>query len=353
VSGAFRTRSGCVMLAGLFSLSPALVAQSLRRYHPERQVSGTVRSWGSQQMRRLMQLWENGFRRYQPQVRFEDRLNGTVSAMAGLYAGAADLALMGREIWPTEALAYRQMMGFAPTGVMVATGSFDVPTKADALVIFVHRDNPVPCLTLAQLNGIFGAEPRRGESNVRLWSDLGLHGAWTGHPIDLYGYRVDNAAAIFFRNRVMNGSLLWNSAIHQFMNRFDLGGRRIDSGRQILRALAADRFGIAIANPYYARAQVKALSLSEGTGQPCIAPTRENVRARRYPLTRAVYIFFARRGAVDPRIQEFLRYVLSAQGQQDVGREGAYMPLPALVVAQQLRLVNSSGELPSPQLPAR
>lgn len=291
----------------------------------------------------LMRLWEHGFHKYQPRVRFEDRLNGTVSAMAGLYAGAADLALMGREIWPTEALAFRQMMGFAPTRVMVATGSFDVPTKADALVIFVHRGNPLSCLTFPQLDGIFGAEHRRGKKNLRTWGDLGLRGAWANRQIDSYGYRIDNAAAIFFRNRVMKGSLIWNPAIHQFGNRVGPGGRRIDSGRQILDALAADRFGIAISSPYYAGPQVKAVSVSEGSRKACVAPTRENVRNRTYPLARAIYLFFVYRPGrgVNSNVAEFLRYALSAQGQKDVAREGAYMPLPIPVTTQQLHFFES------------
>lgn len=299
-------------------------------------------------MRHLLRLWQQGFAKYQPRIHFQDRLNGTVSAMAGLYSGSSDLALMGREIWPTETLAFRQMMGFAPAGVMVATGSFNVPTKADALVVFVHRDNPLACLTFRQLDGIFGAEHLRGNKNIRRWGDLGLTGAWSNREIDPYGYRIDNAAAIFFRNRVMKGSLIWNPAIRQFSNRIEPGGRRVDSGRRILDALAADRFGIAISNPYYAGPQVKAVSVSEGTGEGCVAPTRGNVRSRTYPLARAVYIFFIRRPAhrVDPVIAEFLRYVLSAQGQEDVAREGAYMPLPDAADAHQLTFLESLSEGP-------
>lgn len=299
----------------------------------------TIRSWGSAQMRDLMCLWERGFQKEHPDVRFEDRLNGTVSAMAGLYSGAADLALMGREVWPTERLAFRQVMGFPASSIEVATGSYDVPTKADALVIFVHKDNPISCLSLRQLDGIFGAERRPHWRNLRVWGDLGLGGEWRNRPIHPYSYRLDNAASIFFRNLVMKGSPYWNPAIRQYGNRRGTGGRRIDSGRQILDALSGDRFGIAIANPHFATAGVKAISVSRRTGGRCIAATRASVRKRVYPLARTVYIFFVRRPGrpLDQTLALFLRYILSDVGQQAVAREGAYLPLPRAMLAAQLQ----------------
>jgi len=294
-------------------------------------------------MRSLMRLWEEEFHNYQPNVRFEDHLNGTVSAIGGLYGRAADLALMGREIWPTEQLAFQQTIGFPASGVKVAMGSFDVPTKADALVVFVHRDNPLSCLTLEQLDGIFGSQHLRGGRNLRKWRDLGLGGTWAAQAIHPYGYRVDNAAAIFFRNRVMKGSLLWNPTLRQFGNRTGPGGHRTDSGRQILDALAGDRYGIAISNPHYAGQQVKAVSVSEDRGKGCVPATRSNVQNGSYPLARAVYIFFVHQPDHDvaPPVAEFLRYVLSAQGQEAVAREGAYLTLPVTVAARQSKILAS------------
>ena len=269
--------------------------------------------------------------------------------MGGLYAGAADVALMGREIWPSEQLAYFQTMGHNASGVEVATGSFDVPTKADALVIFVHKDNPLSRITFAQLDGIFGAEHRRASKNHRAWADLGLAGSWSAQPIHAYGPQIDNAAAIFFSNKVMKGSRKWNPDYAEFANRTDAAGRRTDYGKLILDALALDRYGIAISNPHYAGPQVKALAVvTDDESAPLaptreVAPTRDTVLHRTYPLTRSVFIFFNRDvnhqpgSGLDPAVLEFLRYVLSADGQSQVLREGAYLPLPANIAQQELQ----------------
>lgn len=302
---------------------------------PREQVSGTIRSWGSAQMAELMTLWEQGFHRHHPAVRFEDKLQGTVSGMGGLYGGGADLSLMGREIWPAEAMAYEQMAGYPATGVQVAIGSFDVPTKADALVVFVHRNNPITSLSLAQLRAIFGCESDRIKA-IQSWGDVGVQGPLAGKPIHLYAYRPDNAAAIFFKSVVLKDTE-WRCGIKTFANRTDSNGKRIDSGQLILDALKADPYGIAISNPHYANADVRAVALAPASGVPPITPTRETIASGSYPLSRAVYIFFNQKPDPPPDLAEFLRYVLSAEGQQDVVREGAYLPLPENVRQEQLR----------------
>ena len=324
-----------------FAVTSTLVcAQDSTAYRPDAQVSGTVRSWGSAQMADLMRLWERGFQRHQPAVRFADKLNGTVSGMGGLYSGVIDLSLMGREIWPAESLAYEQMTGRSPEGVEVAIGSFDVPTKADALVVFVHRDNPITKLSFDQLRKVFGCSTGPNDTAPN-WGELGAAGPWADKPIRVYGYKVDNAAAIFFKSTVLPDSE-WRCGIKTFSNQTGKDEKRIDSGELILDALQRDPYGIAISNPHYAGAEVKAVAISPASGSPAVAPTREAVARGAYPLSRAVYIFFNREKGkgLNSLVREFLRYVLSSEGQQDVAREGAYLPLPESLRKQQLEKIH-------------
>lgn len=315
----------------------AVPAQAQSAYAPRRQVSGAVRVWGSAQMQELMSLWVAGFRRYQPGVRFHLQMTGTVSAMGGLYGGAADLALMGREIWPEETLAYTQAMGTAPTGIAAAMGSFDVPTKADALMVFVSRDNPLNEISFDQLASLFGCGGRCQPT----WADAGVTGPLSKQSVHLYGYSPDEGAAKFFRTVVLRGAE-WNCGLHAYVNRRGSGGARVDAGRQIIDALAADPLGIAIANIHYATPAVKALALSDGPGLPFAAPGRLSYAAGKYPLTRRVFIYFhcgPPGAACTEAVREFLKYVLSPQGQEDARREGAYSPLsPAELAGEQRKL---------------
>ena len=280
--------------------------------------SGVIRIWGSTQMLALVEKWERAFSKHRPDVRFENHLYGAASAIAGLYTGVADI-VFSREIWPIETLAFQQVLGYEPEAVEVATGSFDVPTKSDSLDIFVHKDNPISGLTLAQLGLIFASH------GVSCWGDLGLKGEWTGAGINTYGYKLDNAGMMLFASIVMKDGATWNGNVRAFGNRTEPGKARVDAGTLILDALAKDEYGIAISNAHYARPEVKMLPIAKDSSGPNVLPSRETVRNRTYPLTRRVYAFLRR--SPDPKVREFLRYILSRDGQEDVVEEGDYLPL--------------------------
>ncbi len=323
--------AGSILLALMAgSLACAQSPDRLSPYQVEQEISGTIRTWGSVQMGDLLQLWQKGFSKHQPGVQFENHLKGAVSAIAGIYTGVADLAI-SREIWPVETMAFEQVLGYKPFAVEVATGSFDVPTKSDSLEIFVHQSNPISQLTLSQLGAVFG-------KNAGTWNDLGLTGDWRDKPIHAYSFKIENAAMMFFRDIVFKPGEKWNCDLHEFENG-TADGRRVDAGHLILEALAKDPQGIAVSNAHYARSEVKALSLAASEAGPFVAPTRENVAHRTYPLARAVYIFLNRAPGkpVDPKVKEFLRYILSGDGEREVISEGAYLPLPPNIVREQLK----------------
>ena len=288
----------------------------------------------------ITNYWQEGFRRHHPEVNFETNLMGTGTGMAGLCTGVADLALMGRESTPTEIMAFEWVFRYKPLRIEVTTGSLDVPGKTLALVVFVRKDNPLSKLTLAQLDAIFGCEHRRGPSNIRTWGQLGLKGEWAGKPINAYGYDAETEAGSFFQQVVLDDSRKWNwDSVKEFKDINNPDGSVYDSGRQILDALAKDRYGIGVSNLRYTNSQVKPIALACQYGGPYYEATKENLIQRQYALTRAVSIYVNRAPGkpIDPKVKEFLRYILSRDGQRDVVREGDYLPLSEEVVGKQLR----------------
>jgi len=308
-------------------------------YEPQQAVAGTIRIWGhgaydkSQDfIETLVLAWEEGFRKRQPQVSFENHLNGTAAAIGALYTGAGDLALMGREIWPPESAAFQEVFGYPPTGVNVITGSFNVRNRGYAIVIFVHKDNPLTGLTLAQLDSIYGIERRRGGPLIRTWGDLGLGGEWRDRRITLYGLPIARGFAEYFEQAVFLGGHKWKAALREFADEPGSKGGANDGGQKMLNALAKDRYGIAYGGLLYHNPDVKPLALAENTGAPFVEPTRLSVLNHSYPLTRLITMFLNRapRNPAQPKLQEFLRYVLSRQGQQAVIRDGhGYLPMLA------------------------
>ncbi len=334
-----RLRRGSMLLALACTFSHGQTA--LPGYRPEQQLSGLIRSCGSTAMGSMMRDWEQHFHAGQPGIQFADDLKGTASAMACVSTGAADLALIGRDVWPVESEAFRKLNGYPATSMEVATGSFDLPTKTFALMIFVHRDNPLTRLTLRQLAAVFGSAPKGSASKpgrqLRRWGELGLRGPWAQRPITLYGPAIDNDKAIFFRKIVMHGTGRWASHYTEFRDEpKDKSGS--DAGAQILEALGRDRYGIAISNVHYSTGAVKPLAIGLRDGGPFIPASPLTVQGRTYPLARPVHIVFNRSPGqpADPKLKEFLRFILSREGQAEAERAG-YLPLPLSIVRAQLR----------------
>src|SRR5258708_801177 len=224
----------------------------------------TIRVWGSPQMSGVLRLWEQGFEKHYPGVRFRDELHSTASGIAGLYAGVADIAIMGREIWPTEAAAYESVLSRRPLEIEVATGSYDTPKVTFALVIYVHKSNPLSNLTLDQVASVFGEPRAAGANAIRTWDQLGLPGEWTGKPIHTYNFDYDNDKSVFFRRRVLGDRYRWNSPTREFSNIATSSGETQDAGKLILEALAQDPLGISVSNPHYAYPRHKARALVSG-----------------------------------------------------------------------------------------
>ena len=320
----------------------AQVLDQLPPYQPEQSVSGTIRIWGhgsfkSDFMGRVVKSWAAGFARYQPNVKLENHMYGTASAIGALYVGAADIAILGEEISPAAAAAFERAKHYQPLGIEVATGSLDVNYFDYAHVVFVHKDNPISRLTLAELDAIFGAEHRRGPRNIRTWGELGLTGAWVDRQIQPYSWK-DLDFSLFIQGAVLGGSHRWNNDLREFAHVPRPNGSIYEAGQQILDALAADRYGIAISNLRYANPQVKAVALARADDQPYYDATKENLISQDYPLTRIIPAFVDRPPGrpVDPKVREFLRYILSRDGQQDITRETGYLQLSAAAIRAQL-----------------
>jgi len=149
----------------LMALSTAARADAaltdLPQYQAERKVAGTIRNFGSA-FGGLLKLWEQGFEKIHPEIRFDDKLPTSDAAIPALVTGVADLGPDGSEPSITETLAFFEVHGYPVTGITVASGAFDVEGKTNGPVVFVHKDNPLTQLTLKQLDGIFGSERTAG-----------------------------------------------------------------------------------------------------------------------------------------------------------------------------------------------
>ncbi len=321
----------------------AQALELLPQYQPEQIVSGTIRlsghgSFKEDFMGKLVAAWTEGFRRFNPDVQIANHMYGTASAIGALYTDHADIAILGEEISPAAAAAFKRAKHYPALGIEIATGSLDVAFFDYANMIFVHQSNPLSRITIEQADAVFGAEHRRGPRNIRTWGQLGLTGEWARKRIQPYSWK-DLDFSLFLQTVILDGSHRWNNDLKEFAHIRRPDGSLYEHGEQILDALAADRFGIAISNIRYANPQVKALAIAPHAGKPYYEATTENLISRNYPLTRIIPAFIDRKPGqpIAPKVREFLRYVLSRNGQLDIVRHTGYLPLSAELLREQLR----------------
>jgi len=330
----------------------------LPHYIPQQRVSGVIRNSGAS-LAGLMGLWEKGFAKFQPSIQFRDSLLSGDAAIGALEAGAADLAPNGREPELIEFLSFAEVFeNDGPFQVTVGTGSYDVLGRTWAVVIYVNKDNPISRLTMKQLDDIFGAErtggyrgykwtselARSAKDNIRTWGQLGLTGEWASKPINTYGY-APTGMSNFFELQVFHGGTKWNPNYRQYIETSakqatDHAGT-VD---QMMTDLSNDKYGIAWAGIAHAknRPLVKPLALALGGDGPYFDCTRENVQSRKYPLTRSIFIQLNRPPGkpIAPKLKEFLRYILSREGQQAIVSQGDYLPLTEVELQRQLRALD-------------
>jgi phosphate transport system substrate-binding protein len=331
--------AACVLLTGLCAsaqLPQHTDVSSLEPYKPQQQVSGIIRVYGNNYIPALMKRWQEGFQKFQPGVTFTTNLPGTEAAMSGITSGIADISFIGREGYRSEIRGFKGRFGYEPLGIEISSGSFGTPHKTFSLEIFTHASNPIQGLTMAQAQAIFGCAGPDGKA-IRTWGDLGLTGPIASHTIHVYGYQFDTGMAGYFNRIVLHDAGTWNADLKDFDNGHDAHGEVINAGIYILQALAKDPDGIAFANLQYANPEVKPIGLAENAGDPFVLATAETIWDRTYPIHRFTTLYINRKPgtAVDPKIKEFIRYVLSREGMQAVADDGSYTPINEQVARQQ------------------
>ena len=307
----------------------ALAAQSVQvdsalpAYRPAQGVSGSIKSAGSDTMINLMTLWAEGFRRHYPSVTVEIEGKGSTSAPPALTSGAANFGPMSRPMKQKEIDDFEKAFGYKPTAIA---------TAIDTLTIYVHKDNPIAGLTLEQLDAIFSKTRKSGAPrDVATWGDLGLTGEWADKPLSLYGRNAASGTYGFFKEHALAKGDFKDSVKEQ------------PGSSSVVQGVASDRHAIGYSGAGFKTADVRAIPIAKDARAAFVAASAENAYSGAYPLARFLYVYVnhAPGGELDPLRREFLRYVLSRDGQEDVVKDG-YYPLTAKLAGDALRAIGAS-----------
>lgn len=276
-------------------------------------VSGTIKSIGSDSLNNLMTLWAEDFRKMYPAVKIEIEGKGSSTAPPALIAGTAQFGPMSRAMRPAEIDAFESKFGYKPTLLRVGV---------DTLAVYVNKDNPLKCLAIGQLDGIFSITRNSGSPNITTWNQVGLTGEYNNKNISLFGRNSASGTYGYFKEvALLNGD-------------FKSTVKEQPGSSTVVQGVAADKFAMGYSGIGYRTADVRPLAIS-GRDGTCFEPTQENAYKGKYPITRFMYVYTNKNPStpLDPVRAEFIRFVYSKQGQAATLKDG-YYPMP-FVFAQE------------------
>ncbi|MBF0677240.1 phosphate ABC transporter substrate-binding protein PstS [Pseudomonas sp.] len=304
--------------AGVTSVGAmAAVDPALSSYTKTSGVSGNLSSVGSDSLANLMTLWAEEFKRSYPNVNIQIQAAGSSTAPPALTEGTANMGPMSRPMKDNEIQAFEQKYGYKPTAV---------PVAIDALAVFVHKDNPIKSLDIAQVDAIFSnTRLCGGDKSITTWGQLGLTGEWANKPIQLFGRNSVSGTYGYFKEEALcKGDFKAN------VNEQPGSASVVQSISSTLNAIGYSGIG-------YKTSSVRAVPLSKKGGEAFEA-SEANALAGKFPLARFFYVYVnkAPNKSLSPLDAEFIKLVLSKQGQEVVVKDG-YIPLPKNVVDKTLK----------------
>ena len=291
----------------------------LPKYKAVAGVSGNVSSVGSDTLNNLMTHWAESFQKFYPNAKVQIEGKGSSTAPPALISGTAQLGPMSREMKGTEIDAFEKKYGYKPTAIR---------TSVDALAVFVNKDNPIKCLSLKQVDGMFSKSRRQGGGEIATWGQVGLTGEWANKPISLYGRNSASGTYGFFKEHTLKNGDFKDTVKEQ------------PGSAAVVQGATVDRYAVGYSGIGYATAGVRAVPLTEKEGGKCVEATAENSYSGAYPLARFLYVYVNKAPGkpLDPLTREFAKLIVSREGQEGVVKDG-YFPIPAMIAKEELNKI--------------
>ncbi len=309
--------------AALFA-APALMAQvqvdkELPEYKAVEGISGTVKSVGSDTLNELMTGWAEDFHRLYPNVKIEIEGKGSSTAPPALIEGTSQFGPMSREMKGSEVDDFKKKYGYPPTQIKVAV---------DSLGVFVNKDCPIKSLTIEQLRQIFSVA---GKPDLT-WGEIGVTDpTYKDKVISLYGRNSASGTYGYFKEHALDKKDYKPTVKEQ------------PGSSSVVQGVASDRFAIGYSGIGYATADVKAVPLAAEKGGQAFEANAENAYSGDYPLSRFLFVYINVKPGQEatPIVREFMRLVLSHQGQETTVKYG-YYPIPNRVAQQGLKALSGA-----------
>jgi phosphate transport system substrate-binding protein len=308
-----------LMLSGLTAQAADDLDPALPEYTKQSGISGNIISIGSDTLANLMTLWAEEFKRLYPNVSIQIQAAGSSTAPPALTEGTANLGPMSRMMTQGEIAAFEGHHGYKPTAIGVAI---------DSMAVYVHKDNPIKGLTIAEVDAVFSATRKCGNpADITNWGQLGLDASWATRPLQLFGRNSVSGTYGYFKEFALCKGDFKNTVNEQ------------PGSASVVQGITKSINAIGYSGMGYKTSGVRAVPLANKTGDAYIEATAENAIAGKYPLARLLYVYVNKHpnNPLSPLEMEFFKMIMSKTGQMVVLKDG-YIPLPAALAEKQLGL---------------
>lgn len=306
----FLRHSGYAALLWVLLLSGLASANTLAA-----PVSGTLSAVGSDTMAGLILRWGEALSQRHPDINIQFQASGSANAPSALIAGTTRLGPMSRQMTDTERQAFTQRYGYPPLELKVAR---------DALVVIVHRHNPLAELTRQQVDALFSTTLECGaNAAISRWQELPATQDWPFGAIALHGRNSASGTYGLFQQRALCGGE-FRPMLSQH-----------PGASAVVAAVGESPGSIGYAGYHHLTPNVKAVSLINAEGQ-AIALSENSMQSGDYPLSRYLYLYVNAppEQPLPAAEKALLGLIFSPEGQQ-IARSAGFVPLNETVRQQQ------------------
>ncbi len=317
------TLAGTILSIGLLtatSASAVSVDKGVPEYKAVSGISGNLSSVGSDTLANLMTLWAESFKRIYPNINIQIQAAGSSTAPPALTEATSNFGPMSRKMKSKEIAAFEDRYGYKPMAI---------PVAIDALAVYVNKDNPIKGMSIPDVDAVFSSTRKCGaDKSISKWGNLGLTGNWKNRDIQIYGRNSVSGTYGYFKKKALCKGDYKNNVNEQ------------PGSASVVQSVSSSVNGIGYSGIGYKTSGVRAVPLTKKPGGKFIDATPDNAVSGKYPLSRFLYVYVNKHPnkELSPLDKEFIKLVLSKQGQEVVIKDG-YIPLPAKVVEKYLKQI--------------
>ena len=265
---------------------------------PAIQARTVIQNKGSDTLVNVAQAWAEEYQNVAPDVAIAVSGGGSGTGIAAMINGTVDIANASRKMKDKE-IKMAEERDQHPVEHIVGY---------DALAVFLHPDNPMNEISIAQLKEIYG---RKG--SAKKWSDLGVTvPGCKGNEIVVVSRQNNSGTYAYFQKAVLGKKGKYRSGT------LDMHG-----SKDVVDLVEKTPCAIGYSGLAYATDHIKTPCVSQD-GAACVSPSVATAVDRSYPIARPLFMYT--NGEPAGEIKKYLDWIMSDAGQCIIKNKG-YAPM--------------------------